>query len=159
MNTTQITAEPNSPQVIVTREFAAPRELVLRAYTDPELLVQWLGPHDLTMTVEYYDVRDGGTWRYVHTDAEGHAYGFHGVFHGDAGPDTIVATFEYEGAPGHVSLDTTTFQEHGGATVVRTVSSFQSVEDRDGMIAADMERGVRDSGERLETLLDTLQTA
>jgi uncharacterized protein YndB with AHSA1/START domain len=159
MSKTQITADPNMPQVIVTREFAAPRELVLRAYTDPELLVQWLGPHDLTMAVDHYDVRDGGTWRYVHTDADGQAYAFRGVFHGDPGPDSIVATFEYEGAPGHVSLDTTTFQERDGATTVRTVSSFQSVEDRDGIVAAGMERGVRDSGERLETLLNTLQTA
>lgn len=157
MGNTQITAEPGVPQIIITREFDAPRALVFRAYTDPHLLVQWLGPRALTMTVDHYDVRDGGKWRYVHKDAQGNEYGFHGVFHGTPTPDGMVQTFEFEGVPGHVSLDTTTLQEHDGRTLVRSVSSFQSVEDRDGMVASDMERGVRDSDERLEELLTKLQ--
>ncbi|MDX6427872.1 MAG: hypothetical protein QOE54_238 [Streptosporangiaceae bacterium] len=65
------------PQIVITREFDAPRDLVFHAYTDPELLVQWLGPRDLTMTIDQYDVRDGGKWRYVSKDAEGNEYGFH----------------------------------------------------------------------------------
>jgi uncharacterized protein YndB with AHSA1/START domain len=157
MGKTRITAEPGIPQIIISREFDAPRDLVFRAYTDPELLVQWLGPRDLTMAVEAYDVRDGGKWRYVSTDAEGNEYGFHGVFHGTPSPYGIVQTFEFEGTAGHVSLDTYTFEERGGRTLVRSVSSFQSVEDRDGMVASDMERGVRDSGERLTELLAKLQ--
>jgi len=157
MGNTQITAEPGMPQIIITREFDAPRDLVFRAHTDPDLLVQWLGPRALTMTVDHYDVRDGGKWRYVHKDAQGNEYGFHGVFHGTPTPDSMVQTFEFEGVPGHVSLDTTTLQEHDGRTLVRSVSSFQSVEDRDGMIAADMERGVRDSEDRLAELLAKLQ--
>lgn len=157
MTKTQITAEPGMPQVIITREFDAPPGLVLRAYTDPELLVQWLGPRDLTMTIDRYDARDGGTWRYVHKDAQGTEYGFHGVFHGTPSAGGIVQTFEYEGEPGRVVLDSTTLRQREGRTVVRTVSSFQSVEDRDGMIADGMERGVRDSGERLEELLAKLQ--
>ena len=157
MSKTEITAEPGMPQIIITREFDAPPGLVFRAYTDPELLVQWLGPRDLTMTVERYDVRDGGRWRYVHTDAQGNDYGFHGVFHGDPSPDSIVQTFEFEGAPGHVVLDTTTLEPRGGATLVRTVSAFTSTADRDAMIASGMERGVRDSDERLEELLAKLR--
>ena len=160
MNRTTITAEPGMPQITITREFDAPRELVFRAHTDPDLLVQWLGPRDLTLTIDRYEVRDGGTWRYVHTDAQGHEYGFHGVFHGTPSPDAIVQTFEFEGVPGHVKLDTITLQqESGGRTLMRTVSSFQSVEDRDGMVAADMERGVRDSAERLAELLARLQAS
>ena len=154
---TQIIAEPGMPQIIITREFDAPRDLVFRAHTDPELLAQWLGPRDLTMTVDHYDVRDGGKWRYVSKDAAGSEYGFHGVFHGTPSPDGIVQTFEFEGVPGHVSLDTLTLQERDGKTLLRSVSSFQSVEDRDAMVASDMERGVRDSGERLEELLAKLQ--
>lgn len=100
MGKTQIIAEPGMPQIIVTREFDAPRELVFRAHTDPELLAQRLGPRDLTMTVDQYDVRDGGRWRYVSTDAAGNEYGFHGVFHGTPSPDGIVQTFEFEGVPG-----------------------------------------------------------
>ncbi len=157
MSKTQITAAPGSPQITITREFDAPRDLVFRAHTDPQLLPQWLGPRDLTLTVDRYDARDAGTWRYVHSDAQGNEYGFHGVFHGTPTPDGIVQTFEYEGAPGHVKLDTTTLEPRDGRTLVRTVSVFQSVEDRDAMIAADMERGTRDSGDRLEELLAKLQ--
>jgi len=153
MRKTQITAEPGIPQIIISREFDAPRELVFRAFTDPELLVQWLGPRDLTTTIDRYDTRDGGTWRYVQKDADGNEYGFHGVFHGIPSPEAIVQTFEFEGVPGHVMLDTTTLEQRDGRTLMRTVSSFQSVEDRDGMIASGMEHGVRDSGDRLEELL------
>ncbi|MGO9221138.1 MAG: SRPBCC domain-containing protein [Streptosporangiaceae bacterium] len=96
--------------------------------------------------------------RYVHTDAHGNTYGFHGVFHGDPSPQAIVQTFEFEGAPGHVALQTATFSDRGGSTLVRTVSAFQSVEDRDAMVASGMERGARDSGERLAELLAKLQS-
>ena len=78
MSKTVITAEPGVPQVIITRDFDAPRDLVFRAHTDRRLLVQWLGPRDLTLTIDCYHVRNGGTWRYVHQDVQGHEYGFHG---------------------------------------------------------------------------------
>ena len=157
MGKTQITADPGMPQIIITREFDAPRDLVFRAFTEPRLLEQWLGPRDLTLRVDNYETRDGGRWRYVHTDAEGNEHGFHGVFHGTPSPDGIVQTCEYEGVPGHVKLDTITLEQRGSRTLVRTVSSFQSVEDRDGMVASGMERGVRDSDERLAELLAKLQ--
>jgi uncharacterized protein YndB with AHSA1/START domain len=157
MGKTEITAEPGSPLIVITCEFDAPRELVFRAYTDPELLVQWLGPREYTMVIDEWDARDGGRWRYVHTDAEGTQYGFHGVFHGTPSLDGAVQTFEFEGMPGHVSLDTAAFEDRDGKTLVRTVSSFQSVEDRDGMVTSGMERGVHDSNERLTELLGRLQ--
>ncbi|MGO8883650.1 MAG: SRPBCC domain-containing protein [Streptosporangiaceae bacterium] len=104
MSKTQINAAPGIPLIITTREFDAPGELVFRAHIEPELLVQWLGPRDLTLAVDRWEARDGGTWRYVHTDARGNNYGFHGVFDGDPSPQAIVQTFEFEGAPGHVAL-------------------------------------------------------
>ena len=159
MSKTQITAEPGIPQIIITREFDAPRDLVFRAYIEPDLLGQWLGPRDLAMTIDRYDARDGGTWRYVHSDAQGNRYGFHGVFHGDPSPDGIVQTFEFEGAPGHVYLQTATLAERSGKTLLRTISAFQSVGDRDAMVASGMERGVHDSGERLAELLARLQAS
>ena len=159
MSKTAIIAEPGIPMVIVAREFDAPRDLVFRAHTDPDLLVQWLGPRDLTTTVDRYEARNGGAWRYLQTDAEGSTHGFHGVFHGDPSPNGIVQTFEFEGAPGHVCLQTTTLAERGGKTLLRTVSAFQSVEDRDAMVASGMERGVDDSGERLAELLARLQAS
>jgi uncharacterized protein YndB with AHSA1/START domain len=159
MSKTQITAEPGIPQIIIEREFDAPRDLVFRAFTEPELIVQWLGPRELAMKIEEYDVRDGGKWRYVSTDADGNEFGFHGVFHGTPSPEGTVQTFEFEGMPGHVAMETLTLTEREGRTLVRRVSSFQSVEDRDGMVASGMERGVHDSDERLTELLATMQAA
>lgn len=156
---TKITVPEGVPQVIVEREFDAPAELVLRAHLDPGLLAQWLGPRELTLTVERYEACHGGTWRYVHRGRAGEEHAFHGVFHGEPSVEGIVQTFEYEGSPGHVKLDTTTFEEHDGKTLLRTVSSFQAVDDRDAMVTSGMERGLRDSGERLESLLATLTAA
>ncbi|MGZ3675938.1 MAG: SRPBCC family protein [Ktedonobacterales bacterium] len=153
---TQTTAEPGMPKILITREFAAPRELVYRAYTDPELLVQWLGPRRLTMAIDRFDVRDGGTWRYTHRDADGNVYGFHGVFHGMPSPDGIVQTFEFEGAPGHVSLESVNFEERDGKTLVRQDAVFQSVEDRDAAIESGMETGINEGMERLDELLARL---
>jgi uncharacterized protein YndB with AHSA1/START domain len=153
---TEIEVPTGIPQVVVTRAFAAPVDLVLRAHIEPDLLVQWLGPRELTLTVERFEAHDGGRWRYVHRDLEGNEHGFHGVFHGEPSTSGMVQTFEYEGVPGHVKLDTTTFEEVDGETVVRTISSFACMEDRDGMVASGMERGVNDSGDRLDDLLVTL---
>jgi uncharacterized protein YndB with AHSA1/START domain len=157
MPETTITAEPGSSLITMTREFDAPRELVFRAHVDPDLLVQWLGPRELTMTVDRYEARDGGTYRYVHHDPQGGEYGFRGVFHGDPTPDGLVQTFEFEGAPGHVSLNIYTFTQRGDRTELRTVASFASVADRDAILDADMSRGVQDGHDRLEELLAKAQ--
>jgi uncharacterized protein YndB with AHSA1/START domain len=95
----------------------------------------------------------------AHAGPEGNSYGFHGVFHGDPSPDAIVQTFEFEGVPGHVCLQTATFADRGPKTLVRTVSAFQSVQDRDAMVASGMERGAHDSGDRLDELLARLQAS
>ena len=124
-----------------------------RAFTEPDLLAQWLGPRKYTITVERYELRDGGTWRYLHADDAGNTYAFHGVFHGEASPDGIVQTFEFEGAPGHVSMDTVRFEERDGTTTVRTNSVFQSVEARDAMVDAGMASGMSEGYERLEELV------
>jgi len=156
MSELQVIAEPGVPQVITSRTFDAPRELVYRAFTEPELLVQWLGPRKYTMTMDRFDLRHGGTWRYLHADDAGNAFGFRGVFHGEPSPDGIVQTFEFEGAPGNVSMDTATFEEHDGKTTVRTNSVFQSVEARDAMVDAGMADGMREGYDRLDDLLAKL---
>ncbi len=156
MGTTQIIAAPGLPFIEMTRAFNAPRDLLYRAHTDPELLVQWLGPRQYRMTVEQMDVRDGGRWQYTHHDVNGNAYGFHGVFHGTPSPDGITQTFEFDGAPGHVSLDTLTLEEQGGRTVVRVRSVHQSVEARDAMIQSGMAEGVNDGYDRLDELVGRL---
>ena len=159
MARTQIVAEPGTPFIEITREFDAPRELLFRAHTDPALLVQWLGPRALTTTVEHFDVRHGGTWRYTSRDADGNEYGFRGDFHGTPTPDGIVQTFEFEGMPGHVSLETLTFEERGDRTLLRAKAVFQSVEDRDQMVASGMEQGVTEGYERLDELIARLTPA
>ena len=157
MATTRITAEPGTPRIEITREFAAPRDVVFRAHTDPELLVQWLGPRALTMEIDHLEPRHGGTWRYVHRDAGGNEYGFRGVFHGTPSPEAgIVQTFEWEGAPGHVSLETLTLEERDGTTVLRSIAVYQSVVDRDTMVESGMEHGVNEGYERLDELLARL---
>lgn len=157
--TTTVRAEPGLPFVDVEREFDAPRELVFRCHMDPALLKQWLGPRRLEMIVDHWEPRDGSRWRYVHRDADGTEYGFHGVFHGDPTPAGMVQTFEFEGAPGHVSLDTLTLEERDGRTILRIHSVHQTVEGRDAMVAAGMESGVVEGYERLDAVLRGLDAA
>jgi uncharacterized protein YndB with AHSA1/START domain len=156
MTELKVTAEPGVPQILTSREFDAPRDLLYRAFTEPDLLAQWLGPRKYTMTVERFEPRDGGTWRYLHSDDAGNTYGFHGVFHGEPSPDGIVQTFEFEGAPGNVQMDTVTFEEHDGGTTVRTNTVFQSVEARDAMYQSGMADGMSQGYDRLEELLAKL---
>jgi uncharacterized protein YndB with AHSA1/START domain len=158
MTKAEITAEPGSPQIVITREFDASPQEVLRAHTDPDLVVRWLGPRHYKMELERWDVRDGGQWRYVHRDDDGNEFGFHGVFHGEPSVDGFVQTFEFEGYPGHVSLDTATFEDLGGRTRLRANAVFQSVEDRDGMLQSGMEVGMNEGYDRLDEVLAELTT-
>ncbi len=157
MAETIVIAPEGVPFIDVSREFDAPRDLVFRAWTEPELVVQWLGPRKYEMVIDRWEPRAGGSWRYVHRDA-GSEHGFHGVFHGDLSPDGMVQTFEYEGAPGHVSLDKLVLVEHDGRTVATTHSVFQSVEARDAMVENGMAEGMNDGFARLDELLARLAT-
>jgi uncharacterized protein YndB with AHSA1/START domain len=160
MKKATIVAEPGKQEIIITREFDAPRELVFKAYTDPKLYVQWLGPRGYEMKLEKFEPTSGGSWRYIHLDTKGNKFYFHGVNHEVKAPERIIGTFEFEGLPesGHVALETARFEElPGGRTKVVSQSVFQSVADRDGMIQSGMEGGVTDSHERLDELLAKLQ--
>jgi uncharacterized protein YndB with AHSA1/START domain len=154
---TTITAEPGKQEIIITREFDAPRELVFRAFTDPQLIPQWWGPGYLSTEVDKMDVRAGGEWRWINRDAQGNAFAFHGVYHEVLAPVRIIDTFEFEGLPetGHVSLETLTLEAlPGGRTRLTAHTVFQSVADRDGMLQSGMEAGVRETYDRLEELLN-----
>jgi len=156
-NKTVIAAEPGKQELFITREFDAPRELVFKAYTDPNLYVRWIGPRDLTTTLETFEPVSGGRWRFIQKDKDGNEYAFHGVNHEVTASDRIIGTFEFDGLPesGHVILETSKFESlPGGRTRVRTQSVFQSVEDRDGMVAAGMEHGVVEGFERLDEILE-----
>jgi uncharacterized protein YndB with AHSA1/START domain len=155
-NKVTVTAEPGKQETFITREFDAPRELVFKAHTDPKLYVQWLGPHGYEMILETFEPVNGGRYRYIHKDQSGNEYGFHGTFH-EMSIDNMVQTFEFEGYPGHVSLDTMNLEELPGNRTKATIHSvFQSVSDRDGMIQNGMEKGMREGYERLDDILKAM---
>lgn len=149
---TRIVAERGKQEVVITRAFDAPRDFLFKAYTDRSLIPQWWGPKRFTTTIDKMDVKPGGLWRFVQRDASGE-YAFHGVYHEVHSPERLVSTFEFEGTPGHVSLESAIFEEQGGKTLLTSRSVFQSVEDRDGMLQEGMEEGVFESMDRLAELL------
>jgi len=158
-NRTVVKAEPGKQEVLIIREFDAPRELVFKAFVDPELYAQWLGPSRFTMILEKFEPRNGGSWRYIHKDKDGNEFAFHGVYHEVLEPSRLIDTFEFEGLPekGHVSLETARFEDMpGGKTKLVVQVVFQSVADRDGMLQSGMEEGLSESYDRLEDLLEKI---
>ncbi|WP_017612520.1 SRPBCC family protein [Nocardiopsis salina] len=153
MSDLKIVAEPGRQDIVITRTFDAPREAVYAAMTDADSVARWWGMDETDTRVEVSDARPGGRWRYVEKGPDGTEYGFHGVFHDAVEPERIVQTFEFEGMPGHVSMDTCTLEEKDGRTLYTSVTVFQSVEDRDGMVASGMETGLSQSLDALEKLV------
>ena len=135
----------------------APRELVFKAYTDPELFAKWWGPRQYKNEIETFDSRRGGSWRVIQVGADGSRHAFRGVNHDVVAPERICATFEYEGVPGHVALQTATFEALGNTTRVVAHLVFESVMDRDGMVASGMQEGADESTDRLAELLTELK--
>ncbi|MFX4273069.1 SRPBCC family protein [Propionibacteriaceae bacterium Y1685] len=153
-NPVTINAPEGLPFIEIERDFDAPVEAVFRAYAEPELVKQWLGPHDMEMELNEYNCSSGGQYRYVHRDPAGEEYPFRGMFHTVRENELIVQTFEFEGFPDVVSIESMTFTDLGnGRSKVTGQSAFPSVEARDGIIASDMETGVVQGYERLDKVL------
>ena len=147
-----IEAVADLPVVRITREFAATPAQLVRVHTDRDLFVQWCGPDDLAMSIDRWDARTGGEYRYVHIRGD-EEFGFYGSFH-YVGEDRLVQTFTWEGMPEGVSLDTITFEELGGGrTRLVATSVVDSLAARDAMLASGMEVGVNEGYERLDELL------
>jgi uncharacterized protein YndB with AHSA1/START domain len=144
---------PSDREIVSERVFDAPRERVFAAHTDPELIAQWWGPRGTTTIVDQMDVRPGGAWRFVVRDADGNENGFRGTYREVTPPERVVQTFEWEGMPGHVIVETATFEDLGGRTKVTGTSLFHTTEERDGMLASGMESGLTESHDRLAELL------
>lgn len=158
MNALKIEAPAGEPIIIQTRTFDAPRALVWEAMTRPEHVARWWGPHEMTIRVEKLDVRPGGSWRIVHTTPDGRSFVFHGEYRDVQPPSRIVQTFAVEGFyNGRFIVETMSLEEDGDRTHYRVVSHFESLADRDGMIASGMERGASQSMERLDALLGELK--
>ena len=150
---TEITVDPDVPLVRITREFDAPKAKVFRAHTDPDLLVQWLGPRGLEMRIDSYDCRTGGSYRYVHRQGD-EEYGFRGCFHEVRPDELIVQTFTFEGMPDGVALEKLVLEDLGdGRTRLTSTSLVDSFADRDAFVASGMEVGVREGYERLDEVL------
>lgn len=150
---TQITLDPDVPLVRIVREFDAPPDKVFKAHTDPDLVVQWLGPRGYEMRIDHYDCRTGGSYRYLHV-ADGEEYGFYGSFHEVRPSELIVQTFTFEGMPDGVALERLVLEDFGdGHTRLTATSLVDTFEGRDAFVASGMEVGIREGYERLDELL------
>jgi uncharacterized protein YndB with AHSA1/START domain len=155
----EIVADPNIPTVRITREFDAPVANVFRAWTEPGLVAQWLGPRSLTMRIDTWDCRTGGSYRYAAVrDGEEFA-AFYGAFHEVRPDERLVQTFTWVGMPDGVSLDIITFTDLGeGRTRVTDLSVVESMEAQRAMMASGMEVGINEGYEKLDELLATRTT-
>lgn len=153
---TKVTASPGGYEIVIERTFATTPEKLWRAYTEPEIFAKWQGPDNLETIIKDWEMKPGGKWSYVAKGPDGSEYGFHGVTHELVPAERSVQTFEYEGTPGHVAMNTAYFTREGDATKVRVVSVFQSPDDRDGMIAAGMEGGMNEGYARLDEIVKSL---
>ncbi len=152
---------PSDLEVVGTRTFNAPRELVFKAYTDPELIPRWWGPRKYTTVVEKMDLRVGGAWRFVQRDADGAEFAFSGEFREIMPPERISWTFNFEPVgPGHEVVETSVFEAiEGNRTRMTATMRFKAIEDRDGMLQSGMESGYAESLERLDEVLDALKAS
>jgi uncharacterized protein YndB with AHSA1/START domain len=148
---------PSDREIVMTRVFDAPRDLVFEAHSSCEHMSNWWGPRKYEFASCEIDFRPGGTWRIVHRGPDGEEYGFHGEFREIVPPERITWTFEFEGFPGQVSVETLTLEEHDGKTTITATSVFDSVEARDAMIDSGMESGAAESYDRLDEYLDFLK--
>ncbi|MFJ6280957.1 SRPBCC family protein [Arthrobacter subterraneus] len=155
-NPLKLSVPENVPFIDFEREFDFPVEAVFEAHRSPEAIAQWLGPRGMTATVDHYDFRTGGSYRYIHTGPDGVSYGFSGVFHTVRENEFAIQTFEFDGYPDVVSLEFLRFEDLGGGRCKLVGHAvYPTQEARDGMAQSGMEGGMTESYERLEELLGT----
>lgn len=150
-----IEAPAGLPFIDATREFDAPAAAVFAAHADPELVRQWLGPRGYEMDVQEYDFRSGGRYRYLHRSPAGAEFGFRGTFHTIRPDELAIQTFEYEGVPDVVSIESMTLEALPGVrTRLRVHAVYPSLQARDAILANGMENGMREGYEQLDDLLE-----
>jgi uncharacterized protein YndB with AHSA1/START domain len=147
---------PTDRTIRIEREFDAPRDLVFATFTDPDLIPEWWGPRGTTTEVVTMDVRTGGDYRFIAHNADGSSTGFRGTYREVTPPERVVQTFEWEGMPGYVSLESASFEALGDRTKVTTITTFYSTEERDGMLGSGMEGGMNETFQRLDEVLARL---
>jgi uncharacterized protein YndB with AHSA1/START domain len=155
---TAVVTLPTDTQILITREFGAPKHLVYRAYTEPDLIARWWSGERGEVTSVEVDLRVGGTWRYVMIANGGHEVGFHGEYREIVPNERIVWTEVYEGAPeGEPAECTATFTESGGRTTLALLTQVESKAVRDMIVETGMEGGVQEQMEILDEILPTLR--
>jgi len=147
---------PADDQILITREFDAPRHLVYRAWTTPELVRRWWAGNRGEVTIAEIDLRVGGTWRYVMTAHGEFEVGFHGVYRELVENERIVSTEVYEGAPDAEALNTLTLSEDGGRTTMAILVQHQSRANRDAHVNSGMEGGMNEAMDKLEEVARSL---
>jgi len=148
-----VVTTPAEREIHIERIFDAPRDRVFAAHTDPELIPRWWGPRGTTTVVEELDARTGGMWRFAMRNEDGSETVFRGVFREVSAPERIVQTFEWDGMPGYVSVETATFEDLGDRTRIVSTSVFHTAEERDGFLESGMESGLNETYARLDELL------
>jgi uncharacterized protein YndB with AHSA1/START domain len=151
-------ATPSEREIVTERIFDAPRDRVYACFTDPELISRWWGLESTTTIVAELSVVAGGKWRFVERNRDGSEQGFRGVYREVKAPERLVYTFEWEGAPGHVLVDTVTFDDLGDRTRVTVYSLFHERDERDAMLNGGMERGLNESYRTLDRVLATISS-
>jgi uncharacterized protein YndB with AHSA1/START domain len=156
---TALVTLPTDTQILITREFDAPKHLVYRAYIEPELIERWWSGKRGEVTSVEMDLRVGGTWRYVMMANEGFEVAFHGEFQEIVPNERIVSTEVFEGAPeeGPAPVTTTTFTEVEGRTILTQLVECQSQEVRDAIIDSGMEGGMQEAMDELEQVAVSLR--
>lgn len=146
---------PSDTEIRTERIFDAPPEIVFDCYTDVDTLTEWLGPDQLVMTVQEYDIRPGGKYRYTHADPDGAEYVFFGEFLEIEKPNRLVQTFNFIMEPQPpASIDRADFIAiDGGRTRLVTLTTFEAQEYRDGMLQAGMEQGMNEGYDKLDKIL------
>jgi uncharacterized protein YndB with AHSA1/START domain len=144
---------PSDREFRIERIFEAPRDIVFAVYTDPATIPDWWGGPDDQTTVTEMDVRPGGGFRYVIRGADGGENAFRGTYREVTPPSRLVQSFEWEGMPGHVSIETVTFDDLGDRTRVTTVSLFHTTEERDMWLEGGMESALTELYSRLDAVL------
>jgi uncharacterized protein YndB with AHSA1/START domain len=158
MDDLETTAPAGQPIIIMTRTLNAPRALVWEAWTTPKHIEKWWGWRDANVVVQKLDFRPGGAWRIQGHGLDGSVYTFVGTYKEIVKPERIVNTFGVEGMfDGRELVETHTFEEADGKTLYKSVSRFDSIADRDGMLATGMETGARESMDQLDELLQTMK--
>lgn len=147
---------PSDTEIQMKRVFDAPRHLVFEAHTSAEHMKNWWGPRKYETISAEVDFREGGKWRFVHRGPEGDEHGFRGEFREIVPPEKVVWTFEYEGAPGQIAVETMTLEERDGKTTLTTKSDAGTKEARDTMLQSGMQEGAAETWDRLEEYVQTL---